>query len=59
MGCKKNICRMQAMMMRFCYEHRWLDCRIGKIRKNTRDLCRMLDSMPPHKEKEKGKEYKK
>lgn len=59
MGCKKRACRMQAKMVWICYEHPWLDCCVGRIHKNIGELCRMLDSMPPHKEKDKEKEHKK
>lgn len=53
MGCKKGKCHRQALLAQFCYEHQKLECCMRKIRKNAEELCKILDSMPPKKEKEK------
>ena len=52
MGCKKGKCHRQALLAQFCYEHQKLECCMRKIRKNAEELCKILDSMPPKKEKE-------
>ena len=54
MGCKKGKCHRQALLAQFCYEHQKLECCMRKIRKNAEELCKILDSMPPKKEKENG-----
>ena len=59
MSCKKGNCRIQALMAQFCYEHPRFECCMLRIRKNACELCKMLDSMPPKKEKGKPKEKEK
>ena len=58
MGCKKGKCHRQALLAQFCYEHQKLECCMRKIRKNAEELCKILDSMPPKKEKEKERKGK-
>ena len=53
MGCKKGKCHRQALLAQFCYEHQKLECCMRKIRKNAEELCKILDSMPPKKERKR------
>ena len=55
MGCRKGNCRRQAWMTQFCYEHQKFECCMRKIHKNAEELCKVLNSLPPKKEKDKGK----
>lgn len=46
---------MQNLMTQFSYDHRKLDTRLTKIRKNADELAKMLDSMTAKKEGENKK----
>lgn len=37
--------KMQSLMTQFSYEHRKLDSQLTKIRKNTNELVKMLESL--------------
>lgn len=50
MAGRKGNNKMQNMMTQFSYNHRKLDARLTKIRKNADELAKMLDSMPLKKE---------
>ena len=56
MSCRKGKCRRQAWITQFCYEHQKFECYMRKIHKNAEELCKILNSMPPKKEKKKDKE---
>ncbi len=42
-------------MTQFSYDHRKLDARLTKIRKNADELAKMLDSMSTNKDVKKEK----
>ena len=43
------------MIAQFTYDHRQMNSRVEKIRKNATELGRFLDSMPPKKGGKGGK----
>lgn len=49
MPARKGSNRIQAMIAQFTYDHRQLNSRMEKIRKNAAELGGFLDSMPPKK----------
>ena len=51
----RNRGKMQSLMTQFSYDHRKLDSRLAKIRKNTDELAKLLDVMPPKKGDKKEK----
>ena len=57
MSARKGNDRIRMAIVQFHYEHRKLEGRMEKIRKNAAELGRFLDSMPPKKgEKEEKAE---
>ena len=46
---------IRSLMPQFCYDHRKLDPRLTKIRKNADELAKMLDSMSMKKDVKKEK----
>lgn len=49
MSARKGNDRIRMAIVQFHYEHRKLEGRMEKIRKNAAELSRFLDSMPPKK----------
>ena len=49
MSARKGNDRIRMAIVQFHYEHRKLEGRMEKIRKNATELGRFLDSMPPKK----------
>ena len=49
MSARKGNNRIRMAIVQFHYEHRKLEGRMEKIRKNAAELGRFLDSMPPKK----------
>lgn len=47
---KKNQNRMYSTIAQFCYEHKKMDSRFCKIRKNAKELAKMLDALSSKKE---------
>ena len=47
--------RIRSRMTQFSYDHRKLDARLTKIRKNADELAKMLDSMSMKKDVKKEK----
>ena len=47
---KKNQNRMYSAIAQFCYEHKKMDSRYSKIRKNPNELAKMLDALSSKKE---------
>lgn len=56
MSARKGNNRIRMAIVQFHYEHRKLEGRMEKIRKNAAELGRFLDSMPPKKGKKKKNE---
>ena len=52
---RKGNNKIQNLMTQFSYEHRKLDKRLTKIRKNADELAKMLDSLPAKKDGRKEK----
>lgn len=50
MTSKKNQNRMYCVIAQFCYEHKKMDSRFCKIRKNAKELAKMLDALSSKKE---------
>lgn len=58
MPARKGNNRVQTKLAQFTYDHRQLNDRMSKIRKNATELGKFLDSMPPKKgEKEENKNF--
>ena len=58
MPLKKGSSRIRTMITQFSYDHRKLEGRMEKIRKNATELGKFLDSMPPkNSEKEKNQNF--
>lgn len=55
MSARKGNNRIRMAIVQFHYEHRKLEGRMEKIRKNAAELGRFLDSMPPKKSGEQEK----
>ena len=53
---KKNQNRMYSTIAQFCYEHKKMDSRFCKIRKNAKELAKMLDA--PSSERRKITDHK-
>lgn len=49
MPARKGNNRVQTKLAQFTYDHRQLNDRMSKIRKNATELGKFLDSMPPKK----------
>ena len=49
MPARKGNNRVQTRLAQFTYDHRQLNDRMSKIRKNATELGKFLDSMPPKK----------
>ena len=47
---KKNQNRMYSTIAQFFYEHKKMDSRFCKIRKNAKELAKMLDALSSKKE---------
>lgn len=58
MPARKGNNRVQTKLAQFTYDHRQLNDRMSKIRKNATELGKFLDSMPAEKgEKKKNKNF--
>lgn len=44
---------LRTKMMQFSYEHQKLERELKKIRRSTKELCKMLDTLSPKPEKDK------
>ena len=49
MASKRGSSRIRTTIAQFRYDHRKMEGRMEKIRKNAAELGRFLDSMPPKK----------
>ena len=55
MPLKKGSSCIRTMITQFSYDHRKLEGRMEKIRKNATELGKFLDSMPPKKSEKEEK----
>lgn len=55
MAPRKGSSKLQNILTQFSYDHRKLDSRLSRIRKNADELAKMLDTMSQEKDKRKEK----